>query len=55
MCSFELVFQVSADKVPEVESLEGPENTMLSEMSQSEKEKLSYDFTPTWNLMNKLN
>ena len=31
------------------------ENIMLSEISQSEKDKLTYDFTHMWNLMNKLN
>ena len=31
------------------------ENTMLSEISQSEKDKIPYDFTHMWNLMNKLN
>ena len=30
------------------------ENIMLSEISQSEKEKITY-FTHMWNLMNKLN
>ena len=32
------------------------ENIMLSEISQSEKERqIPYDFTHMWNLMNKLN
>ena len=31
------------------------ENIMLSEISQSEKDKIPYDFTHMWNLMNKLN
>ena len=35
----------------------GVENIMLSEISQSEKDKYErlYDFTDMWNLMNKLN
>ena len=31
------------------------ENTMLSEISQSEKDKSPHDFTHMWNLVNKLN
>ena len=31
------------------------ENIMLNEISQSEKNKLPYDFTHMWNPMNKLN
>ena len=31
------------------------ENIMLSEISQSEKDKYCYDLIHMWNLMNKLN
>ena len=31
------------------------ENIMLSEVSQSEKGQIQYDFTHMWNLMNTLN